>query len=70
MHGYGETQGIEAVKSSGSLGPCRLTLRQQLLERQTTLQGALNDVNGALTMLEAHPDLEQFQEAIAKVGCL
>jgi len=52
------------------LEPHRQTLRERLNETKQGLVMRLNDVNKALDMLDTHPELESFQEALSKVDSL
>jgi len=64
----GETIKYNAGESA--LEPHRQTLRERLNETKQDLVTRLNDVNKALDMLDTHPELESFQEALSKVGSL
>jgi vacuolar-type H+-ATPase subunit E/Vma4 len=64
----------EAIEYSDAkkraIEPHRQTLRERLNETKQDLVMRLNDVNKALDMLDTHPELESFQEALSKVGSL
>jgi vacuolar-type H+-ATPase subunit E/Vma4 len=68
MLSRGET--IKYAAGESALEPRRQTLRERLNETKQGLVAHLSDVNKVLDMLDTHPELESFQEALAKVGSL
>jgi hypothetical protein len=48
--------------------PAQLTLRERLERNKTSAMERLESVNAALKLLDEHPELEAFHDAITKVG--
>jgi hypothetical protein len=69
---YGDMNANEAAGVPGNiqrLDPAQYippTRRQQLLHKRANLEHMLDIVNRALAALDAHPDLEEFAEALAR----
>jgi hypothetical protein len=69
---FSEMKAMQAARAPGnsqSLDPAQYippTRRQQLLHKRANLEQMLDIVNKALAALDAHPDLEEFAEALAR----
>jgi hypothetical protein len=61
----------ENVTNTGMIGNPQIiptTRRQRLEQQKEQLQQALGRIEKAIAALDAHPDLEEFAEALARAG--
>lgn len=62
-----EDAGMMAKQASNQLGG-RQTRRDRLNYQRSQLQQSLNAVDKAIAALDAHPELEEFIETLARAG--
>jgi hypothetical protein len=66
LYGSGTMQLNQAQKSIGGGQYIPPTRRQQLMLKKDQLEKMLEIVTKALAALDAHPDLEEFAETLAR----
>lgn len=64
---FDETLAVPQETGLGNI-PRRMTRRQQLQYRRDRTASDLDAIDKALAALDAHPELEEFIETLAKAG--